>query len=792
MSWKHICGYSRSSGAVAAVLCGCVLLGSGRLASADNDPAPPRQDTDNSLMEIVVTAEKRAERISDVGMSITAETGAELASRGIDEIKDFSKIEPSFSYGQSSSGTPTYTIRGVGYYDFALAAPPAVTAYTDEVPFAYSSMTRGIAMDLDRVEILKGPQGILFGENSTGGAINFIAAKPTPSAESGVELTFGRFDATNVSAFVSGPITTNFRARAAIDVDEGGAWQKNYTRSDTLGNQNIQRIRLLGDWSLTDMLNLQFNLNGWIDRSDTQAGQLTGFVNPAMIAATVPALLASPLAPQDARAANWVPGFDPRDDEHFYQASIRANYDIASSIQMVSISAFSGYHTGASYDFGGVALQNETLQLQGDIHSFYQELRFSGDELDSKLKWLGGLNYASDKSMDIQYVAVPESTTSYAFVFAGGPRWDVVENAASKDVKTSAVFLNSSFDFTNQLSAHAGARYTESRDAFNGCTRDPGDGLFAGGMNALQGFLKAFPPNSSLPYVPALPGECTTLSAATLTPGPVSSNLDEHNLSWRVGVDWKVADRDLLYASVTKGYKAGAFPTQAAIFAQALTPVTQESVLATEAGFKTAWFGAKLELDGAYFHYDYKNKQINGSLVTPIGVLFALINVPASEVNGMDLSMRWRPVSALTLNAAATYLDSRVTKDFYNTNTLGQTINFKDQPFPFTPKWAAVAGAKYNWRLATDRSFYIGADYSYRTSTQFAFGQLSFEKIKAYGLLDINAGVSSADNRWFAELWGRNVTNTYYWTDASAVQDTEYRRAGMPVTYGVRFGYHYF
>jgi outer membrane receptor protein involved in Fe transport len=792
MRWQNAREFSRSSRVATAVFALCVLLGTYRPAFSESDPPPARLDSENSLVEIVVTAQKREERLSDVGMSITAETGDELAARGIDAIKDFSKIEPSFTYGQSSSGTPTFTIRGIGYYDFALAAPPAVTAYTDEVPFAYSSMTRGVLMDLDRVEILKGPQGILFGQNSTGGAINFIAAKPTSSLETGVRVTYGRFNATNVAAFISGPVTPTFRVRAAVDVDEGGAWQENYTRSDSLGNQNVQKIRLLGEWTPTDKFHLQFNVNGWIDRSDTQAGQLTGFVNPGMIAATVPALLASPLAPHDARAANWVPGLDPKADEHFYQTSLRANYEILPSMQLVSISAFSGYHTGSVYDFGGVPLQNESLRLHGNIHSFYQELRLSGEALDSRLKWLAGLNYASDKSTDIQHIAVPESTASYAFAFAGGPRWDSVENQSTSHVKTKSAFVNSSFDLTNQVSVHAGARYTDSRDSFNGCTRDPGDGLFAAGSNALQSFLKSFPPNSSLPYVPALPGQCTTLSSATLTPGTVYSDLNEHNVSWRAELNWKPAERELLYVSVTKGYKAGAFPTQAAIFDPALTPVTQESVLATEAGFKTAWLGASLQLDGAYFHYDYKNKQINGSLVTPLGVLFALINVPASEVNGFELSAKWRPVSALTLNASATYLDSRVTKDFLNTNTLGQTVNFKDQPFPFTPKWAAVAGARYDWKTAGSLNVYAGVDYSYRTSTQFAFGQLDFERIRSYGLLDLTAGVGSADARWFVELWGRNVTNTYYWTDASAVQDTEYRRAGMPVTYGIRFGYHYY
>src|SRR5882757_205054 len=152
-----------------------VFLGSMGSSAAEAISTGAELSSDR-LDEIVVTAEKREQKLSDVGMSITAVTGDALKTLGVVSIDDFAKVDPSFTYSQSESGTPTFTIRGVGYNNFALASPPAVSAYVDEVPFAYSSLAKGADMDLERVEILKGPQGTLFGQNSTAGAINFIAA----------------------------------------------------------------------------------------------------------------------------------------------------------------------------------------------------------------------------------------------------------------------------------------------------------------------------------------------------------------------------------------------------------------------------------------------------------------------------------------------------------------------------------------------------------------------------------------------------------------------------------------
>ena len=198
------------------------------------------------IEEIVVTAQKRQQSISDVGMAITARSGDQLRAMGIDNVAGLTKIEPSFIVSQASYGTPVYSIRGVGYNSESLAASPTVSVYVDEVPYAYPALTKGATLDIERVEILKGPQGTLYGQNATGGAVNYIAAKPTETFEAGIEGTYARFDAVNVNGFLSGPLSETLLARLAFEVTDGGAWQKSITRDDELGDTEQHKLRYLG------------------------------------------------------------------------------------------------------------------------------------------------------------------------------------------------------------------------------------------------------------------------------------------------------------------------------------------------------------------------------------------------------------------------------------------------------------------------------------------------------------------------------------------------------------------
>ena len=213
------------------VRCGALLLPLFSFMPAmaeDAAPVPAKsaaRTPNRTIEEIVVTAQKREENINNVGISIQAATGTALKELGISDASDLYKVVTGFNSNVTYYGTTVYTIRGVGFQDTALASGPTVSIYLDEMPLPFSAMTNGLTLDLQRVEALKGPQGTLFGQNATGGAVNYIANKPTDHFEYGADGSFGRFDTRDINGYVSGPITDTLSYRVAARALNGAAWQ---------------------------------------------------------------------------------------------------------------------------------------------------------------------------------------------------------------------------------------------------------------------------------------------------------------------------------------------------------------------------------------------------------------------------------------------------------------------------------------------------------------------------------------------------------------------------------------
>src|SRR5262245_5080947 len=290
---------------------------------AEEAAAPPVRP---GVEEIIVTAQKREENINDVGMSIQAATGDELNKLGITDTSQLDRVVTGFNSNVTYYGTAIYTIRGVGFQDTALASGPTVSVYIDEVPLPFSAMTQGANLDLQRVEALKGPQGTLFGQNATGGAINYIANSPTDTFETGIDASYGRFNTVDVQGFVSGPISDTLKYRVAARVINADAWQETYVDASDLpadpywtafnrnykfdnqwGDQEFYNGRLQLLWEPSDQLSALFTLSGFIDKGDSQMPQLVGVTPLNPINPVNPLIANYPEAPRDAQAASWGP-----------------------------------------------------------------------------------------------------------------------------------------------------------------------------------------------------------------------------------------------------------------------------------------------------------------------------------------------------------------------------------------------------------------------------------------------------------------------------------------------------
>lgn len=754
-------------------------------SATPSDTAPPSNRTavatsDTAVGEIIVTALKREERLNDVPMSINAATGAQLAKLGVADVSQLVKIVPGFTFQLSNSGLPIYGIRGISFFDNSAIANPAVSVYVNQVPLPFSVLTPGATLDLQRVEVLKGPQGTLFGQNATGGAVNYIPARPTQEFSAGGNLTYGRFDAVNADAFVSGPLSDTLSLRLAGRTDQRGNWQYSTTRDDGNGKRNFNAARLLVDWQPTSALRFEINLNAWWDKSQTQAAQFIRYAPTVPVGGYAPAVAALSTygpVPTTARAADWDPDFDLAHDDKFKQAALSATLDLGPNVTLTSITSYIDFDQFSPSDPDGTNYADITGDTVGKVKAFNQELRLAGST--GPLKWMVGGNY-EHQSLSEQIRAGVAGTNAQI-----GP---VVTTGLAEDnrqkVDTKAVFGSLDFEVGGGITLQGSARYTDQNRDFRGCTRDDGSGTTASYFNFLSLFLSGTPGTAGI-------NDCVTLDAVTFKSVDIlTSSLDQNNFSWRVGANWKMSPTTLVYANVTKGYKAGGFTTIPLVFSSQSTRVDQESVLAYEAGFKAGVDGWA-QLNGSAFYYDYRNKQTTGYVPTFLGNFPALVNVPKSRVIGAELSLDARPVDALRLNLSATYIDTKVQRSFLTASPLGTVIDVEGERLPNTPKVQLTADAEYNFPLGGDVSGYIGATGSYRSSANASFGEAPELNLPGYGLLDLRAGIQGPDDRWRAQLWVRNVTDKYYLVNAGRTIDTASRFAGLPRTYGLTVGFSY-
>lgn len=808
---------------------------SAQTTDGNADAAPAASSRDQfSDGDIVVTANKREQNLSKVGLSISALGSEQLATQRIENVADLAQATPGLTFAPTPNATPVYTIRGVGFFESSLAAYPDVSLYIDQVPLSLPIMSSLTAFDLERVEVLKGPQGTLFGNNATGGAINFVAAKPTDKLEAGIELGFGRFKTFDLSGYISGPITDTLSARIAVKAVKSDEWQKSYTRNDTLGKRDNVAGRFLLDWKPTDRLSFALNLNAWRDQNDPQAPQRIGFVPQNDVSGApagapagsgpVPYLQASyPNAPENARAADWTPSYRPYSDNRFKQASLRGDYDFGFAT-LTSITGISDLKFENATEGGGTALRDLDLPLdKGHIKSFTQEVRLAGDA-SKALRWVIGANYERTTVGETTFLNFGDTSSTYVNGFSGAGY------ATDSRMRNYAGFANAEFDVTEQITLKAGIRQTKAKrdfSAFNGDFPDfdvSNQLTFAGQRPLtyseffnitypLLASLGVYGPGVTIPVIPqygsiiidnrmnpnGTPVDPTTFAK----PGVFNGNLSENSTSWSVGVDFKPSDEVLLYANVSKGYKAGSFPHLSGAIYDAYEAVKQESILDYEVGFKLQLLDRKLSISGAAFYYDYRNKQLRAKFVDPIfGALDKLVNVPKSEIKGAEIEITARPIQGLTLSAAATYLDATVSKydgvvgsKVENNVRVAIIESFKGVRLPFSPKLQYNIRADYGFPVSDDLQAFVGVGVNGQTKSTgvlTTFGvDPSLFRINARTLVNLNAGFGAPDDAWRFSVWGKNVFNKYYWTNALQSYDTVVRYSGRPAEYGATMAFKF-
>ncbi|MGE3745119.1 MAG: TonB-dependent receptor [Sphingomonadaceae bacterium] len=737
------------------------------------------QPADGTIADIVVTAQKREQRFQDVPMALSVLGSEQMAQRGIRQLDDIASSVPALTITRTEWNAPVVTLRGVGFYDNSVASSPAVSLYTDEIPVAFLAESTGILFDMERTEVLKGPQGTLFGQNSTGGAINFITAKPTDTLRGGFDVSFGRFSALDLNGFVSGPITSTLTARLAVQSQQFGAWQRSESRGDHLGDRNLTAARATFDWRPTDRLNATLVLSGWTDKSESLAPKYI-FRRPFNAALPGNPDANYPFSGPSNRAVDWDPARNFKHDDRRLAGSLRIDYDLG-VVSLTSISSLSDFKYDYYIEQDGTPFENSGNDSTGDTRSFYQELRLNGTFGPATVV-VGG-NYEKSRAFQSLNANLLDSTATGLL----GPGYVFADNTIQDEhrIETKAVFGNVELDIGSGFIVNGGLRYTRSTRDYEYCAVA---GDVAGGWDALRDIFRSL---GGLPPGPASSvNSCISFGPP---PGfengpPVTRQLKEDNVSWRVGLQKKFDRNTMVYITVSRGYKAGTFPFAFALTADAVTPVKQESLLSVEGGFKASP-ARNLQLNASAFSYDYTDKQIKGILPTFIGPVLALISVPKSRIRGFEADIRWEPVGGLMLSGAGSYVDSKVTRSFINVDAFQNSFDYRGQSLPLSPKWSFDGDAEYHLALSSNYDWYVGVHANHQSGTQALFTDPAdpndaIFSVPARTLVDARLGVRS--DRMTYELWGRNIFNERYVTNVFSSVDTINAVTGRPTTYGVR------
>lgn len=805
-------------------------------AAVSSTPKPARatqaapSNEDGAIGDIVVTAQRRAESINRVGISIQALEADTLQELRVNSVRDLAAVVPSFNVAQSYQGVPTYTLRGIGFNSINLSAQSTVGTYTDEVAFAYPIMNTGPMIDIERVEVLKGPQGTLYGRNTTAGLINFVTGKPSRTPSGAMTVDVGNYETFNVAGYVTGPIADGIQARIGYRVDlSNDGWQVSNSRGEKQGK--VKRYGVRGSLAFQPgPFEVDLSATYWVNKSDTVVGQGIGFT-PATTPGSggaasnfnAPGAAAYMAAnrPTSGSQAEWAPyarrssnigrgeGItDPlAEDNYFLGLKGRIQLNVSDSIRVVSLTGYNEFDRQATFDWSGIPNEVLIQKADGHIKSFAQEIRVEGN--GEGFNWLVGGYYSKDTISDTNRTLLGENANSALIRFAtaqlintpintfgytladAGSTFRTYRDVGAFDTRTWSVFANGDYAFSDMLKLTLGARYTQDLQKFAGCSRDFNGSMLTNINLFNRGlFQQVFNPTKPL-AAPIVANGCNTFNPATNSFGVVTSRLDEDNFAWRGSLDFTPNATTLVYASISRGYKSGTSPINAASNAAQNLPAVQEQLTAYEVGAKLGFLDRKVQLNLAGFFYDYKNKQISAYFADPIYTALArLDNVPKSEAYGIEGELTVRPARSLTLVGNALWLKTRV-KGYIGTNAAGKPQNFDGARFIYSPEWTLSGTAFFDQPVSNDLNITANTSVRYQSRQTTIFETNPLYDIIPYATVNAGLGVKASDDSWALSIWGRNLFDKYYWTAVASNANIVVRFPGQVRTYGASASFRF-
>ncbi len=707
------------------------------------------------LEEIVVTAQKRAQSIQDVPIAISAMSANFIQDVGAQDISDLGIHTPGLETRVTQPTQPRFSIRGISTSDFGIGADPAVAVYVDGVYSGRSGASLTAFQDIERVEVLKGPQGTLFGKNAAAGAIHLISKKPSDEFEARLGMNMGNYNKQKFEAMVNVPLSDDLALRINLMDNNRDGYRKNRFNGEKLSDENNGGARASLRWNASE---------------DTQVIAQIDYSNLDQNAAVDSSLLFG-----DAYGDTQL-DVTPHETLDLWGASITVESDF-DKVVLSSITAIKRFETNNLRDEDGTDLFASTA---GAVPLFFttenvEENTFFSQEFrltslaEDDLRWNLGLMYSREHGKQDTRTVLANGIIN-AIIGPFLPPNDLFPEQASGDlVSTSAaVYGDMTYSLTEELSLTAGLRYTRDKKEYELTT-----------LYNLYGFGILFP---------------------VATDG-LEMDDSWSNLSSRLVVDYAFAEDAMVYLSYATGYKAGGFnSTQVAL------PFDEEQVSNLELGLKSTWLNSRLRMNASLYSYVYEDLQEYAEIPDAnTGITQLIIRNQDAEGQGLEVDLTWAATENLTVSANYNYLDTEVTEfqllgaeTAVDDRTGKPLTNVAEETYNLGAEYVISLGAAGELSMRVDYSYVGDRDYpplhSADPTAQFLADQNINQLTDAYDNINARITYRDASEHWQASLWGQNLTDEEYLYSLSEGSTTIGSPSGIrsnPRFYGLDVSYHF-
>jgi len=801
--WKHL------SAMITAVFCLFLGIPAGFAAEADEEESSRQRP----MEEVMVTAQRREQNLMDVPIAITAVGGDQILFEGIADVQRLAEEVPALVVGNQSStfGSVNLSIRGLG----SASGDPAVGFYIDEIYQASSSGFVSQFIDVERVEVLKGPQGTLWGRNTTAGAVHYVTKSPVVKefnasayAEVGFydSLDFSDYPIRKLGGAVNIPMGETFAIRiSAVKVEED-----NFTYNTALGgtqkNQDATSGRVDFLWAPTDQFSAKFGVS-YID--DNYRNAFTTKTNPYFEGSAI-AYMLDLVTDVTVEEDTWRVNANNPPIAEFKEAGYRLGLDLEANdtITLRSISAYKTQdndryadldatlftlvhnRTDVEHDWWSQELQMlyDTDTFHGIVGLYYfdedrsQYANTTANFAEYLPSACNNGNTASNPTFAGLCPVVNSFILPFMSIFNGGQPfvYDDFQPGGLWDTTLAALGLGA-FGINAGLVPVSGAGQLSDNNSFAVYAQGSAEVFENVSLTAGIRYTKDSKDITSLSWT----------STGGFVPNPLASGpVDDEKVTPKLGLEWRPNENALYYASYTQGFKSGALNIYAGVVPGEVPTIDPETISAYELGIKQAFADGLFILDAAAYYYDYSDYQLSIQFLDGP----RLTNIPKVSVNGLEAAVQFHPLEALTIGASFNYVDSEIDSDLVVQDPFDLSqppSNVKGQPLPRSPEFKSSLTADYTFfGLPGGSSVVMGAAWNY--SDEFNHDLHGTFTGGSYSLLNANARWLSGGGNWWVNLYGRNLTNEEYQT-LSVFADSigEVQFFNPPRTIGLQVGYNF-